>query len=62
MEPGDKIIQICPHSGRPVLTQVFRGEDNQPKTLCLHKDTVQEEKQDILDWLNEYYDINTHDK
>lgn len=62
MKPGDKIIRICPWSGRPVLTQVNRGEDTPLELLCLHKDTVQEEKQDILDWLNEYYDINTHDK
>ena len=65
MEPGDKIIRICPHSGRPILTQVIQEEDNPLELLCLHKDTVQEEKQDIIDWLNEYYDtplINTNAK
>ena len=68
MKPGDNIIRICPHSGRPILTRVIQGiqgENNPLELLCLHKDTVQEEKQDIIDWLNEYYDtplINTNAK
>lgn len=65
MEPGDKIIRICPHSGRPILTLVIQGEYNELELLCLHKDTIQEEKQDIIDWLNEHYDtplINTNAK
>lgn len=65
MKPGDNIIQICPHFGRPILTQVIQGEDNQLELLCLHRDTAQEEKQDIIDWLNKHYDtplINTNAK
>lgn len=58
MKPGDIIIRVCPHEDRPILTQVIQGENNQLELLCLHKDTVQEEKNDILDWLNEYYDID----
>lgn len=63
MKPGENIIRICPHSGRPILTQVIQEEPLE--LLCLHKDTAQEEKQDLIDWLNKHYDtplINTNAK
>lgn len=62
LEPGETIIRICPHTGKPVLTQII---DDHFQTLCLHRDTPQEEKQDIIDWLNKHYDtplINTNAK
>lgn len=57
LEPGEIIIRICPHTGKPVLTQIIDGYF---QTLCLHKDNEEEDLKEIYKWLNQYYNINAN--
>ena len=52
LEAGETIIRICPHTGKPVLTQII---DDHFQTLCLHQDNEEEDLKEIYKWLNQYY-------
>ena len=57
LEPGEIIIRICPHTGKPVLTQII---DDHFQTLCLHQDNEEEDLKEIYKWINKYYNINAN--
>ena len=57
LEPGETIIRICPHTGKPVLTQII---DDYHQTLCLHQDNEEEDLKEIYKWINQYYNINAN--
>lgn len=57
LEPGETIIRICPHTGKPVLTQII---DEYHQTLCLHQDNEEEDLKEIYKWINQYYNINAN--
>ena len=54
LEAGETIIRICPHTGKPVLTQII---DDHFQTLCLHQDNEEEDLKEIYKWVNQYYNI-----
>lgn len=57
LEPGETIIRICPHTGKPVLTQII---DDYHQTICLHQDNEEEDLKEIYKWVNKYYNINAN--
>ena len=57
LEAGETIIRICPHTGKPVLTQII---DDYHQTICLHQDNEEEDLKEIYKWLNQYYNINAN--
>ena len=57
LEPGETIIRICPHTGKPVLTQII---DDHSQTICLHQDNEEEDLKEIYKWVNKYYNINAN--
>ena len=57
LEAGETIIRICPHTGKPVLTQII---DDHFQTICLHQDNEEEDLKEIYKWLNQYYNINAN--
>ena len=57
LEAGETIIRICPHTGKPVLTQII---DDHFQTICLHQDNEEEDLKEIYKWVNQYYNINAN--
>ena len=57
LEPGETIIRICPHTGKPVLTQII---DDHFQTICLHQDNEEEDLKEIYKWINQHYNINAN--
>ena len=57
LEIGETIIRICPHTGKPVLTQII---DDHFQTICLHQDNEEEDLKEIYKWVNQYYNINAN--